>query len=218
MSINKKESLLFLRQIERSVAKIAVRLGKTMTQARSDLRVRRTQKMLRAAFIKLVISEGFDAISVQMLADEAMVNRATFYRHYADIFDLAEKIYSDMAAEYAAAIRPIIFEKPEDATRLLFEHVAENADFYQAMLATMPRFQGWVRKNIEVEFKAMFVQMGLKEHELTMPLDVVLRYVANAQIGLVEWWLETGQQLPAAEMARYLSQLHLIGGIQSLKF
>mgnify|MGYP000433395684 CR=1 FL=1 len=67
-----------------------------MAQNKTDLRVRRTQKMLRKAFIQLVITHGFDSISVQMLADEAMINRATFYRHNKDIFDLAEKEFIDL--------------------------------------------------------------------------------------------------------------------------
>ena len=188
-----------------------------MSKDQPDLRIRRTQKMLRQAFIKLVTDQGFDGISVQMLADEAMINRATFYRHYEDLYDLAEKIYASLAAEYVASIQEIIFDKPEDATKKLFEHIAEYADFYQSMLATMPRFHGWVRKNIEDEFRAMFFQMGFKEEGLALPLDVAVRYMAHAQIGLVEWWLETGQQATVDDMARYLTQLHLIGGIQSMQ-
>ncbi|MFK7805738.1 MAG: TetR/AcrR family transcriptional regulator C-terminal domain-containing protein [Anaerolineae bacterium] len=188
-----------------------------MTQNKPDLRVRRTQKMLRDAFVNLVIAKGFGAINVQMLADEAMINRATFYRHYADKYDLAEKTYASLAADYAVSIQDVLFESPEDATRMLFEHVAEYADFYQSMLATMPRFQSWVRKNIEDEFREMFLKMGLNKAELGVPLDLALRYMVNAQIGLVEWWLETGMQVPIAEMAQHLNQLHLLGGIQALK-
>jgi len=188
-----------------------------MSNKKPDLRVRRTRKMVREAFIKLVITIGFDRISVQMLADEAMINRATFYRHYEDMHDLAEKVYAELAAEYAASIQDMVFQHPEDATRMLFEHVAEMADFYKSMLATMPRFQGWVRKNIAAELKAMFIQAGIKENEQDIPLDVAVRYMATAQIGLVEWWLETGQQVPVEEMAKYLSKLHLMGGIQALQ-
>lgn len=188
-----------------------------MTQKQPDLRIRRTQKMLRQAFIRLVTEKGFDQITVQLLADEAMINRATFYRHYEDKYDLAEKIYASLAAEYAAAIKDVVFTKPEDATQKLFEHIAQYADFYQSMLVTMPRFHGWVRQNIEDEFKAMFFRLGLKDEGLSLPLDVAVRYMAHAQIGLVEWWLETGQQTSAVEMAQYLTQLHLMGGIQALQ-
>ena len=47
-----------------------------------DLRVKRTQKMIVEAFMKLVVEKGYDAVSVQDIADEAMINRATFYANF----------------------------------------------------------------------------------------------------------------------------------------
>ena len=54
-----------------------------MTQEKSDLRVRRTQKMLQEALIDLIGERSLDTISVGDIAERAMVNRATFYRHLA---------------------------------------------------------------------------------------------------------------------------------------
>src|SRR6476660_467523 len=59
-------------------------------QQPEDLRVRRTRKLLIQALIELTIEKGFAAITVQEIADRAMVNRATFYRHYRDKHDLLE--------------------------------------------------------------------------------------------------------------------------------
>jgi AcrR family transcriptional regulator len=53
-----------------------------------DLRVRRTRKVLKSALIELTIEKGFAAVTVQDIADRAMINRATFYRHYLDKYDL----------------------------------------------------------------------------------------------------------------------------------
>ena len=43
-----------------------------------DLRVKRTNKMIMEAFIHLVEAKGYDNITIQEIADEAMINRATF--------------------------------------------------------------------------------------------------------------------------------------------
>lgn len=56
-----------------------------------DLRVRRTRKMLMQALIELTIEKGFAALTVQDIADRAMINRATFYRHYLDKYSLLDK-------------------------------------------------------------------------------------------------------------------------------
>lgn len=53
-----------------------------------DLRIRRTRKLLMQALIKLTVEKGFAAITVQDIANRAMVNRATFYRHYLDMPEL----------------------------------------------------------------------------------------------------------------------------------
>src|SRR5690348_1078975 len=70
-----------------------------MTHGQTDLRIRRTHKLLQEAMIALIAERGFDAITVGDIADRAMVNRATFYRHYEDKYDLVAKIFEETANE-----------------------------------------------------------------------------------------------------------------------
>ena len=53
-----------------------------------DLRVKRTYKLLQEALIELTVQKGFSAVAVSDITKYAGVNRATFYRHYEDKFDL----------------------------------------------------------------------------------------------------------------------------------
>lgn len=55
-----------------------------------DLRVRRTHVLLRKAFLELLTEKDFQSITVQEIADRAMVNRATFYDHFLDKYALLE--------------------------------------------------------------------------------------------------------------------------------
>jgi AcrR family transcriptional regulator len=55
-----------------------------------DLRVRRTRHLLQQAFMELMREKGFQSITVQDVAERAMVNRATFYDHFVDKYDLLE--------------------------------------------------------------------------------------------------------------------------------
>jgi len=56
----------------------------TSTCETVDPRIRRTRQLLQQALEKLLETKEFDEISVQDIADQATVNRATFYDHYAD--------------------------------------------------------------------------------------------------------------------------------------
>jgi AcrR family transcriptional regulator len=53
-----------------------------------DPRIRRTRQLLQQALGKLLENKEFDEISIQDIAEAATVNRATFYDHYADKFEL----------------------------------------------------------------------------------------------------------------------------------
>lgn len=173
-------------------------------QGRDDLRVKRTQQMVQRAFMELVVEVGFRAITVQMLAERAMINRTTFYRHYTDIYDLVEKVYHSLIDEYRVSVQAVIPGDPIETLERMFEHCATYAHFYLALLSELPQFQELVRNNIEEQTLTLFTSMGLDEATMTTPLPIVLRYWAVAQIGLVQWWLEMGQEIPAREMAVHL--------------
>src|SRR5690625_1953417 len=48
------------------------------------------------AFIELSSDKEFKDITVKDIATEAMINRATFYYHFEDIYDLLEKVLSEV--------------------------------------------------------------------------------------------------------------------------
>jgi AcrR family transcriptional regulator len=50
----------------------------------SHYSVRRTQKLLREAFIELIEERGFEALTIGELTSREMVSRAAFYRNYQD--------------------------------------------------------------------------------------------------------------------------------------
>lgn len=61
-----------------------------------DLRIKRTQAAIRASFFELVKDKGFEHISVKDITDGAMISRNTFYLHYADKYELLNKICDDL--------------------------------------------------------------------------------------------------------------------------
>lgn len=54
----------------------------------TDPRIRRTRGYIQGAFRELLNEKGFKSITVREITERAEVNRATFYAHYADKYDL----------------------------------------------------------------------------------------------------------------------------------
>src|SRR5690606_34158453 len=67
-----------------------------MTQEKTDPRVLRTRKLIMDAFIELSAKKEFKDITIKDITTEAMINRATFYYHFDDIYDLLEKVLSEV--------------------------------------------------------------------------------------------------------------------------
>lgn len=67
-----------------------------MTQPKTDPRIQRTRKLIMDSFMELSSEKEFKDITVKDITAEAMINRATFYYHFEDIYDLLEKVLSEV--------------------------------------------------------------------------------------------------------------------------
>jgi len=64
--------------------------GINMKDKKVDPRSIRTRRLLIEAFLKLTTKKDFKEITIKDITDEATVNRATFYSHFLDKYDLMD--------------------------------------------------------------------------------------------------------------------------------
>src|SRR5215469_3186597 len=105
-----------------------------MTQQVKNLRLRRTQKLLREALIELIEERDFDSLTVGEITKRAMVSRAAFYRNYQDKYDLVEQIFEEAMSSLLNAVGELAQEHPADIWVKFFEHIAEYERLYRALL------------------------------------------------------------------------------------
>jgi len=127
-------------------------------QKNLDLRVKRTNILIQEALITLIAEKGFDAVTVGDIAERAMVNRATFYRHYPDKYALVTAIFEGAADKLMSELGPLeqrlgiiywLVNEPDVFTEqttnpeiehalasyaALFEHMAKYAKLYKNLL------------------------------------------------------------------------------------
>ena len=185
---------------------------------RTDLRVRRTHKALRDALIDLIIAKGFNAISVRDLTERAMVNRATFYRHYHDKDDLLERTIAGILDELTSTPTPRDAGEPSATEALrawihVLEHVAGHATLYRTMLGPRgsPAFAALVRDYLERLLRQRLLAAGREQRSSGIPDDVTVAFAASAFLGTIDRWLEAGMPYPPAQMAGWLAQLFVLG-------
>lgn len=72
-----------------------------------DLRVVKTKKNIKNAFLELRKKKPLEKISVKELADLAMINKATFYLHYEDIYALSDEIENEFVDKIISEIHQV---------------------------------------------------------------------------------------------------------------
>jgi AcrR family transcriptional regulator len=186
-----------------------------MSINQKDLRVIKTKRGLREAFLRLLPEKGYDAISIQDIATEAEAARVTFYRHYANkeelLIDCIDVIYEDLAghirqipvAEFQQGFSPMLY---------FYQQLQEDGKIYR-LLSTSQAGQVLTKRLIELFAKRIKMRMeeGFPAEQLLAPIDIIAYHIASAQIGLANWWLENGEPYPPEYMARISFWLSMAG-------
>jgi len=180
-----------------------------------DVRAKRTDKLLLSELLELTVQKGFAAVTVSDLTNYAGINRATFYRHYQDKFDLlnhyARTVYEllDSLPEASLPLSADVSARPAPAGLVaIFEHIRANAAFYRVMLGPNgdPVFADKIRQYIK---KRIWRSLPAGLRRDTSAVDLYLSYSSSASIGAVLWWLDQDMPCCAEEIGTISYQVSM---------
>lgn len=95
-----------------------------------DLRTERTRRSIANAFLELRKQKPLEKITVKELAELAYINKATFYTHYHDIYDLSDQLENELLDKIIQEIPhpESIITSPSLATKELAEVMTSPAN------------------------------------------------------------------------------------------
>ena len=176
-----------------------------MTQPVSNLRVRRTQKLLREALIALIEERGFDSLTIGELTERAMVSRAAFYRNYQDKYDLVEQIFEEAMSALLNAVGDLGREHPPEIWVTFFEHISEYDRLYRALLGR--KGSPWFVRKMRASLAGLVKERGHLPHGPgasvvhAFPDEFVPDLVSAMFVEAITWWLEQGKPYTPREIA-----------------
>jgi AcrR family transcriptional regulator len=171
----------------------------------TDPRVLRSRQMLMEALLRLLARKEFDDISIQEIADEATLNRATFYLHYPDRNALLQAMTAARFRDLIAR-RGLSFTNCDGALRAIAlgvcDYLAETTGC-PSQLAKMP-LEGSIIPVVEGMFEE-----GAAHHAMAPGADPKLQATtaAWAIFGAARRWYQTPGRIPAEEMAAKIEAL-----------
>ncbi|PCR99600.1 TetR/AcrR family transcriptional regulator [Lactococcus fujiensis] len=182
-----------------------------------DLRVKRTKKLITQAFFGLLRKKKFEKISIQEIADLAMINRATFYAHYADKQDL----YDSLIEEFLISFTEILDEsspiqgnnvhvaKIESILTRFYEFVRENPEVAQIVI-DKAQDQVLIDRFLDLltdRYTELFEKLEVREQDVVIPDDFVINYIVAILVGTLKWWITDTNKMKAQDFAHLMIKL-----------
>jgi AcrR family transcriptional regulator len=178
-----------------------------VTQEKKNLRLRRTQKLLREALIDVIEERGFEALTIGEVTERAMVSRAAFYRNYRDKYDLVEQVFEEAMSALLSAVGELGSAHPTEIWVTFFEHIAAYDRLYRALLGR----QGspWFVLKMRAALVDLVKERGQLPHGPdararsmhSFSDDFVPDVVSTLFVEAITWWLEHEGRYTPREMA-----------------
>jgi len=165
----------------------------------TDPRILRSRRMLMDSLARLLKKKEFEDISIQEIADDATLNRATFYLHYPDKNALLQAM-TGVRFRHLIERRAITFTDCHGALRAIALGVCDyfvETTSCPTQFARMP-LEGSIIPVVEDMFKE-----GLALHGIPPGADASLlaTTAAWAVFGAARLWFQTPNRIPAEGMA-----------------
>lgn len=181
----------------------------------NDLRIIKTRKLIRDAFVKLIDIKGFDAITINNIADMAMINRSTFYLHYTDKYDLLQQTMEEAIQNILQLVAPeahIIDGKLEYDSFVqnissILKTVENDALLYKIILndkemsGISKKFENALIEKLDICFP---------DHIL-ISRDLFLQLITSLYMSAIRWWLNNDMKYSTNFIAEQLVKLLVAG-------
>lgn len=94
----------------------------------------RTDKAIVSAFIRLLKDKTFEKITVQDILEETPVSRGTFYAHFKDKYEIAERMQEEFFALEKQTIEEICLEENVNYHKPIHRALTHNRELVEALL------------------------------------------------------------------------------------
>lgn len=177
----------------------------------------KTRNHIVTVFLQLLNDRGFEKITVAGIANEAGINRGTFYLHFADKYAVLEEVQEDIYRNFESIVTKYIgvslIEKQTNQSATLEEL------FQQACLQLMDFLyerktvaQIFLGENGDTHFierlEKVYTEVvrGKIRKEISVLEDFQLEFVFSGAIAIVKKWIRDGAVQPPEEMAGLLAE------------
>lgn len=178
-----------------------------------DRRVKYTKMVLRDSLIQLLGQKELSHITIKEICDTADINRATFYAHYADQYDLLEQIENELFNNIHVYLSAHEQEGyPRNVTELnatismvtdIFDYIKANAPLFKLLLNDRGNLS-FQKRIMTLVYDPYFSQLSQGSTLGKDEMEYVYAFALTGCVGAVQTWLDNGMPQSSRIIAEML--------------
>lgn len=181
---------------------------------KNDHRIAVTKKMITEALLKLLKTKPVSEITVKELCEEAHVNRATFYAHYENIYDLTDYVRQELTVQIIDSVTAFSNEDSlSDMLVCVCRCIAENADFCEIVFGRYSDtdFANSIIELIRMRYLYLWRESGGTNED---DMDLTYTFIANGGIAVIRSWVQNGIKQSPEYIAAFIEKKVRIKGFE----
>ena len=166
-----------------------------------------TKELISRSFKNLMEKKSFDKITISDIANEAKVNRQTFYYHFHDKYELLNTIfYNDIIVELVDGFS---LDNWTEKFLAMFVTIKNNGKFYKNALRTS--YGNEIRTYLlDITQKLLYEFIGmLCEERLIKDIDrkYIAKFFSYGIIGVIIDWVTSGMKESPEYITKHLNEV-----------
>jgi AcrR family transcriptional regulator len=163
--------------------------------------------MIKNSLISLLKGTPLNKITVKSVCDLAEINRATFYKHYDDVFSVIETIEEELLAELKQLIEHSTQNTIVETFEIIFKKIQTDGDLYKTLFSNNgdrffpSRVFSICYKNISPTIKKQFPRLSSVQQEWAY------NFLAQGSSGILNCWVKNNMEEPPKTVAVFIGQL-----------
>lgn len=181
-----------------------------MREDKVNRKVKYTKMVLKESLIKLLKEKPISRITITEICEEADINRATFYAHYSDQYNLLKQIEQELVDDINKYLANYNFHQndPESLQMMekIFEYIKENSELCSVLLSESGDKE--FRKDVLMIVQKQCIQEWTTKKSVNKDIaEYLYSYATNGSIGAILKWLQNGMDRPTHEMAQIIIKM-----------
>lgn len=196
---------------------------------KTDLRIIRTKKSIKKAFFDLLKKKNYNKITIQDIAEEAVINRNTFYLHYLDKDDLLDQLSNECLNKFKESmkssnnidtINDLRYDDFYELNKKVFETIEEDFDFYKVILEdqSIPylsiKFTNIIKNHMN---EGLDKSASVKENRDVDNRIIYIEYMAAGLIGVIRFWINNRNKYSIEEVSKIVVNMYSQDILELLK-